>query len=394
MLESIVKVTLPELGESVTEGTVVEWRVAPGQWVEEGATLVDVTTDKVDVEVPAPVSGVVTAVHVAAGEPIAVGGTLAEIDPSAEKPATQPASEPPAPAPPPKAQQPATPAKPAVGSNGASAPANAGGPASHQARRLAERHQVDLSRIRGSGPGGLIVREDVRRASEARGGNGATAPRQRTALVPLPADAKVTPLRGPALALVGYMEQSLEIPTATSFRTLSVGPLEQRRSELNAALRQGGRSEKVSFTHLIAFAIVRAAHDFPAIVATFRRDGGVAERAEAGIHLGIAVDAQRKDGTPSLGRARLARRGRSRFRRVPRALRRSRRKRARQQAHRGRTDRRDVHADESGRNRHGRFGSAAHGGPGGDHRGGSDRLPARTSRTRTSGRCARSASPR
>ena len=54
MPETIVSVTLPEMGESVTEGSIVEWRVKPGQWIEAGATLVDVTTDKVDVEVPAP----------------------------------------------------------------------------------------------------------------------------------------------------------------------------------------------------------------------------------------------------------------------------------------------------------------------------------------------------
>src|ERR1700722_885529 len=160
VLESIVKVTLPELGESVTEGTVVEWRVAPGQWVEQGATLVDVTTDKVDVEVPAPVSGVVTAVHVAAGKPIAVGGTLAEIDPSAPKPAAAASAE--GPKAPPKTDQPA-PIASAPASNAAGPPppsVPAGGPASHQAKRLAERHHVDLSAVRGSGPGGLIVRED------------------------------------------------------------------------------------------------------------------------------------------------------------------------------------------------------------------------------------------
>jgi len=54
--QTIGKVTLPEMGESVTEGSIVEWRVKPGQWIDQGETLVDVTTDKVDVEVPAPAS--------------------------------------------------------------------------------------------------------------------------------------------------------------------------------------------------------------------------------------------------------------------------------------------------------------------------------------------------
>jgi 2-oxoglutarate dehydrogenase E1 component len=93
------------------------------------------------------------------------------------------------------------------------------------------------------------------------------------------------------------MEDSLGIPTATSFRSLQVGTLEGRRAELNAALKTAGRAEKISFTHLIAFALVRAAHEQPAITASFRRENGTPSRVEAGVHLGIAVDMQRKDGS-------------------------------------------------------------------------------------------------
>ena len=86
MLESLVKVALPEMGESVTEGSIVEWRKKVGQWVEEGETLVDVTTDKVDVEVPSTVAGVITAIHGDEGATIAVGAVLVEIDTTAAKP--------------------------------------------------------------------------------------------------------------------------------------------------------------------------------------------------------------------------------------------------------------------------------------------------------------------
>src|ERR1700744_355868 len=75
------------MGESVTEGSIVEWRKKVGQWVNEGETLVDVTTDKVDVEVPSTASGVITAVHGAEGDTIAVGAGVVEIDTSAAKPA-------------------------------------------------------------------------------------------------------------------------------------------------------------------------------------------------------------------------------------------------------------------------------------------------------------------
>ena len=76
----MVKVALPEMGESVTEGSIVEWRAKVGDFVAEGDTLVEVTTDKVDVEIPATASGVVTKLLAAEGATIAVGTPLVEID--------------------------------------------------------------------------------------------------------------------------------------------------------------------------------------------------------------------------------------------------------------------------------------------------------------------------
>ncbi len=300
MLDSLVKVTLPEMGESVTEGSIVEWRKKVGQWVDEGDTLVDVTTDKVDVEVPSTVSGVISALHGAEGDTIAVGAVLVEIDTSAAKPA---ADATPAPAA----------AKPAAAA--AAAPAKAatnggtpGGLASHHARRLAERFTLDLSGVKGTGPDGLILREDVEAAMAAgtlkpagadgasKNGNGAAAP-----AYPAPAaEAKVSDIKGSAATLAGYMDQSTSIPTATSFRTVAVGTLETRRAELNAALKAANRSEKISFTHLIAYAIVQAAKAQPGMCASFRRENGKPQRVEAGINLGLAVDSQRKDGSRTL----------------------------------------------------------------------------------------------
>ncbi len=163
------------------------------------------------------------------------------------------------------------------------------------AQRAAHRLDVDLKLVRGTGPSGLILRSDVEtQAATARRRSGPPAPPNP----PLPAGAKTTPLRGPAAALTGYMEQSLAIPTATSFRTIAVDVLDARRNELNGALRGAGRTEKVSFTHLIAYAMVRAAHELPFITYSFRRDEhGAPSRVESGIHLGLAVDSERKDGT-------------------------------------------------------------------------------------------------
>jgi 2-oxoglutarate decarboxylase len=289
---TLLRVTLPEMGESVTEGSIVEWRKSVGEYVAEGDPLVDVTTDKVDVEVPAPASGVVVRILAGEGETVSVGGVLAEIDTGRSDGARGKTGN-------------GTVAAPAGTAPAASAPKD-GQPAERRkagailadrpARRTAERLDVDLALVRGSGPNGLILRGDVlaqaqqaRRRSPAAGTAAAPLP-------PLPPGAAVVPLKGPAAALAGYMEQSLSIPTATSFRTLAVDVLDARRRELNGAIRAAGRSEKVSFTHLIAYALVRAAHEMPFITASFRRDEtGAPLRVEPGVHLGLAVDAQRKD---------------------------------------------------------------------------------------------------
>ena len=285
MIDSLVKVTLPEMGESVSEGSIVEWRKHAGQWIDEGETLVDITTDKVDVEVPSTVAGLITAIHGGEGDTVAVGTLLAEIDPTAAKPAAAAASAPLAAAGP----------VPVAGNGHPAAPG--AGAVSHKARLVAERHNLDLHSITGSGPNGLILRADVDRALAAGTAKAASGAAVAVSFPAPPAAAKVADLKGAAVTLTGYMEQSLTIPTATSFRTLHVGTLEARRNELNTALKSAGRTEKVSFTHLIAYALVRAAVAQPAITASFRRENGKPQRVEAGVHLGLAVDSQRKDGS-------------------------------------------------------------------------------------------------
>src|SRR5919201_615419 len=79
-----VEIQMPQMGESVTEGTVLEWHKQEGEFVEEGETVVEVSTDKVDAEIPAPASGVITRILKGQDETIEVGGVLGELDPSAE----------------------------------------------------------------------------------------------------------------------------------------------------------------------------------------------------------------------------------------------------------------------------------------------------------------------
>ncbi|MDQ6826553.1 MAG: multifunctional oxoglutarate decarboxylase/oxoglutarate dehydrogenase thiamine pyrophosphate-binding subunit/dihydrolipoyllysine-residue succinyltransferase subunit, partial [Candidatus Eremiobacteraeota bacterium] len=302
MLESIVKIALPEMGESVSEGSIVEWRKKVGDYVAQGDTLVEVTTDKVDVEVPASTAGVITKILVAEGATVRVGTELAEIDSSsiqgAQRPdgAAQPNSA--------EARSPAAPAQSPV-----TATQHRDGDvyASPQARRLAQRRSLDLTGVSGSGPEGLILREDIEHhmtelpsSYGASGANGVPLPdasRPSPSLGAVPTEARVFALKGPAAALAGYMEASLGVPTATSFRTVPVNALDARRKELNGALKAAGRPEKVSFTHMLAFALVSAAREMPGITAHFRRQNGTAQRVEPGIHLGLAVDVARKDGS-------------------------------------------------------------------------------------------------
>src|ERR671935_577662 len=83
---TLVEIQMPEMGESVTEGTVLEWHVSEGDSVEEGQTMVEVSTDKVDAEVPSPASGTVSKIMVQVDEEVDVGKPLAEIDPNGGPP--------------------------------------------------------------------------------------------------------------------------------------------------------------------------------------------------------------------------------------------------------------------------------------------------------------------
>jgi 2-oxoglutarate dehydrogenase E1 component len=124
---------------------------------------------------------------------------------------------------------------------------------------------------------------------------------QPTRLPASPPTAGISPIKGPAAKLVANMTESLSVPTATTFRELPVGVLEQRRRQLNAALQTAGRSEKISFTHLIAYAIVQAAKQMPVMGHTLTMVDGVPHRVQPeGIALGLAVDVQRKDGSRGL----------------------------------------------------------------------------------------------
>ena len=116
----------------------------------------------------------------------------------------------------------------------------------------------------------------------------------------VPADAEVRPLTGASKKIVENMEQSLTVPTATSFRNVPVKLLEENRRIINEHMQAGGRG-KVSFTHLIGWAIVEAAKNYPAMNNGFGVVNGAPSRIEnPGINLGIAIDIEKKDGSRNL----------------------------------------------------------------------------------------------
>ncbi len=254
----------------MTEGTILEWHAKVGEFIARDDTIVEISTDKVDVELPAPVSGTVTELLAAEGDTVTVGQVIARMA-AAEPGAARPASAP------------DTGVAHGSATESTAAAVPDGTRVSPVAARAAAVEGVDLARVQGSGPAGRITKADVLSVAE----NGAPA----TAAPPAGAQL----LKGGAAALARYMDESRSIPTATSFRTLTVTVLDARRKELKASGR------KVSFTHLIAYAIARAADDQPVMAHHFAEIDGKPHRVDDGqVNLGLAVDVEKKDGSRTL----------------------------------------------------------------------------------------------
>jgi 2-oxoglutarate dehydrogenase E1 component len=269
----IGEITLPSLGESVTEAIIVEWLKQPGEAVVLDEEIVEITSDKADLRVPSPLAGALTEIVAQPGDTVEIGGLLARIAIGAGGAASAPA-----------------PAGPAAADDGGrrTAPAGGGGLASPLARRIAGEQGIDLAGVTGSGKRGRIEAADV--AAAATGTAGDTG-----------AGEQVVALKGPPAALANYMNESRSIPTATTFRTIAVGTLDIRRRQINEALAAQGRNEKLSFTHLVAWAIVRSVERFPVMSTGFQEvDGKPHKVVRDTVDIGLAVDVERRDGSRSL----------------------------------------------------------------------------------------------
>jgi pyruvate dehydrogenase E2 component (dihydrolipoamide acetyltransferase) len=327
-------VTMPELGESITEGTITRWLKQEGDQVEADEPLFEVSTDKVDTEVPSPVAGVLKSIKVQADETVEVGAELAVIGggdgggPEAEAEAEpaeeqqdkqaeakeetaeegagaeaeeaaeageQPAKEEPKP----KEDKPAARAKGDGKGNGKAA---AG--VSPLVRRLAREHDVDLSQVQGSGSGGRVRREDVEAFVQQRGKEPAAAakaePKGKAAAAAPAAPPRVAvPLtKGlreevvPATRLrkviaermVASLQTSAQLTSAVEIDMTRVMRLRERAKE-EFKQREGVSLSPMPFAVL---ALVAAIREYPTVNSAMDEDGNL--HVYQDVHLGVAVD--------------------------------------------------------------------------------------------------------
>ncbi|WP_301119258.1 2-oxoglutarate dehydrogenase, E2 component, dihydrolipoamide succinyltransferase [Mycolicibacterium fortuitum] len=320
---SATTVVMPELGESVTEGTVTRWLKKVGDSVGVDEPLVEVSTDKVDTEIPSPVAGTLLEITAEEDDTVAVGGELAKIGdaaaapaqpPAPAAPAPEPKPEPkPAPKPEPKPEPKAQPA-PAAPAPAAPAPAAPAAPAAAGdgdgspyvtplVRKLASENGVDLASVKGTGVGGRIRKQDVLAAAEAKKAPPAPAAPAAPAAA-APAAASAAP--APALAhLRGTTQKASRIRQITAKKTresLQATAQLTQTHEVDmtkiVALRSRAKAdfaerEGVNLTYLpfIARAVIDALKIHPNINASYNEDTKEITYYDAE-HLGFAVDTE------------------------------------------------------------------------------------------------------
>jgi 2-oxoglutarate dehydrogenase E2 component (dihydrolipoamide succinyltransferase) len=295
-------VVLPALGESVTEGTVVRWLKAVGDAVAADEPLLEISTDKVDTEIPAPVAG--TLVEITAGDDatVAVGGQLGLIATGATAPAAPAAPAPAAPAPVVPAPVPApapvsTPAAAAPAAPSAASVDNSDSYVTPLVRRLAAQNGVDLSTVTGSGIGGRIRKQDVLAAAAPQAA--APAAPAATAAPSARASLPVSPLRGrtekmPRLrkVIAERMVESLQVSAQlTTVIEVDVTRINTLRSKVKRDF-EAREGVKLSFLPFFCKAAVEALKQFPQVNASVDMAEGTITYHDAE-NLGIAVDTER-----------------------------------------------------------------------------------------------------
>jgi 2-oxoglutarate dehydrogenase E2 component (dihydrolipoamide succinyltransferase) len=320
-------VTMPELGESITEGTITRWLKEEGDQVEADEPLFEISTDKVDTEVPSPVAGVLQSIKVQADETVEVGAELAVIsggggggdsagkteEQAKEKTADEGAGaeaeeaaedQEQAEAPAEPEPEPAAKAKPAKAKGDGQGNGKAAAGVSPLVRRLAREHDVDLSQVQGSGSGGRVRREDVEAYVQQRGKEPAAAkakePKGKAAAAAPSAPPRVAvPLtKGlreevvPATRLrkviaermVSSLQTSAQLTSAVEIDMTRVMRLRERAKE-EFKQREGVSLSPMPFAVL---ALVAAIKEYPTVNAAMDEEGNL--HIYQDVHLGVAVD--------------------------------------------------------------------------------------------------------
>ncbi len=281
-------VRLPELGESVVEGTVSRWLVKEGDRVQRDQPLVEVTTDKVDAEIPSPATGVIEALLVAEGEVVAVGAALARIAAEgAASAAEAPARE---------SRAAAESARPAPAEQAAAAkPPSAR--ATPLARRVAEQAKLDLRKVEATGLGGKVTRRDVEAhlqsepaASAARPAAEKSERRPAYLQYTLQAGDRVIPMTPLRRLVAEHMVISKRVSphVGTVAEIDMAGVVRVREAQKRAFQEANGFA--LSVLPFVVHACVRALREFPRLNASVLEDA-IVEKKE--IHIGIAVETEK-----------------------------------------------------------------------------------------------------
>ena len=286
---------LPDIGEGVVEGEVVQWHVAVGDAVTEDDPIVDVMTDKATVTIPSPITGVVSSLSGDVGEKVAVGSALVEFDSDTAAATT---SEPePAPAPdPPSEPEPAPAPEPVAAPEPIAAPEPVAAPvapsgkvlASPAIRRRAREAGVDLTQVRGSGPAGRVRHADLDAYIAADGAVSGAAPSaystKRTGITEI----KVVGLRRKIAEQMTISKRT--IPHFSYFEEVDVTELEALRQMLNASRDES--QPKLTYLPFIMLALSKIMPDHPECNAHYDDQSGVVSRHDA-VHIGIATQTER-----------------------------------------------------------------------------------------------------
>ena len=310
-------VVMPQMGESIVEGTLTKWLKKPGERVERDEPLFEISTDKVDTEIPSPAAGTLAEVLVEEGKTVGVNTVVARLESgtAAAKPA-QAAATTPAPAAPAPAAAP-TPAAEAPVKASASAPpplppmeeppSEPAGPLSPLVRRMAREHNLDLGKIRGTGAGGRISKQDVEAyLAQSAAPAPAPAPVAAKPAAPAPAPAPVAPAPAPApyqppvgqaktriepmsamrIKIAEHMVMSKRTsPHVTTIHRVDMTKVARLRERYKAQF-QANYGFSLTYLPFIVRASVAALRQFPLVNASLDGNNIVYHNE---IHIGIAV---------------------------------------------------------------------------------------------------------